>query len=431
MIILAYNILRPAAVDRRSLLQVAITVPLATPALARSGDPVTADAFSELYDVDRSIVSLDAAYYGAMTRATREHYKTNTDWVNRNHSAFLRSALDGQTRDERLQLATDSIAKLIGAASDEVALCAGGTEALYSLIVNYASLKPGDAIAMADVDYDEMQFAMEHLEATSGATLTRIAMPEPSTTAAILETYERLFRETPRLRLLLLTHVSNRNGLVMPVREIAMMARARGIDIILDAAQSVGLLPFDVDALDVDFMGFSLHKWLAAPLGTGAVYIRKQRKAAIAPWLGNRIRDRDDIRARVPTGTVDYAARLTVPQAVAQHLRIGPDRKLGFLRRLRDQWVGAVRDMPGLELMQPDDPERYAVISAFRLPGQKTLEQAREVQKRFVERHGVLVVAKAGLASGPVIRVTPGLFNTPADVDQLIKAIHVERNMFV
>jgi selenocysteine lyase/cysteine desulfurase len=87
--------------------------------------------------------------------------------------------------------------------------------------------------------------------------------------------------------------------------------------------------------------------------------------------------------------------------------------------------------MPGLELMQPDDPERYAVISAFRLPGQKTLEQAREVQKRFVERHGVLVVAKAGLASGPVIRVTPGLFNTPADVDQLIKAIHVERNMFV
>jgi selenocysteine lyase/cysteine desulfurase len=81
--------------------------------------------------------------------------------------------------------------------------------------------------------------------------------------------------------------------------------------------------------------------------------------------------------------------------------------------------------------MQPDDPERYAVISAFRLPGQKTLEQAREVQKRFVERHGVLVVAKAGLASGPVIRVTPALFNTAAEVDQLIRAIHIERNIFV
>lgn len=426
-----YNVLRTETVDRRSLMQAAIALPLATPALAQSGAPVTADAFSELYDVDRSIVSLDAAYYGAMTRATREHYRTKTDWVNRNHSVFLRSALDGPTRDERLQPATDAIAALIGAASDEVALCAGGTEALYGLIVNYASLKPGDAIAMADVDYDEMQFAMEHLEATSGATLSRINIPEPSTTAAILETYERLFRETPRLRLLLLTHVSNRNGLVMPVREIATMARERGIDIILDAAQSVGLLPVDVDALGVDFMGFSLHKWLAAPLGTGAIYVRRGRKAAIAQWLGNRIRKPDDVRARVPTGTVDYAARLTVPHAAAEHLGIGPDRKLAYLRRLRDQWVGAVRDIPGLALMQPDDPERYAVISAFRLPGQKTLEQAREVQKRFVERHGVLVVAKAGLASGPVIRVTPALFNTPAEVDHLIKAIHVERNMFV
>lgn len=427
---MAYNVPRLAAVDRRSLMKAAVTLPLVSPALARDRGRATDDAFSGLYDVDRSIVSLDAAYYGAMTRITHEHYKTNTDWVNRNHSVFLRSALDGQTRDERLQPATDKIAGLIGAASAEVALCAGGTEALYSLIVNYASLKPGDAIAMADIDYDEMQFAMEHLEATSGATLRRIAIPEPSTTAAILETYERLFRETPRLKMLLLTHVSNRNGLVMPVREIALMARARGIDIILDAAQSVGLLPVDVDTLGVDFMGFSLHKWLAAPLGTGAIYIRKERQAAIAPWLGNRIRDPDDIRARVPTGTVDYAARLTVPQAVAQHFEIGSDRKLSFLRRLRDQWVDEVRNIPALELMQPDEPERHAVISAFRLPGQKTIEQAREVQKRFVERHGVLVVAKAGLASGPVIRVTPALFNTPAEIDQLIKAIRIEHNMF-
>jgi selenocysteine lyase/cysteine desulfurase len=171
MIILAYTVRRLATVDRRSLMQAAITMPLATSAFARSGAPVTADAFSELYDVDRSIVSLDAAYFGAMTRATREHYRTQTDWVNRNHSVFLRSALDGPSRDERLQPANDAVAALIGAASDEVALCAGGTEALYGLIVNYASLKPGDAIAMADVDYDEMQFAMEHLEATSGATL--------------------------------------------------------------------------------------------------------------------------------------------------------------------------------------------------------------------------------------------------------------------
>ncbi|MBX7483330.1 aminotransferase class V-fold PLP-dependent enzyme [Qipengyuania qiaonensis] len=423
------------AISRRTVLAAGAAVPAAAmmpgeikarmPAISPGAGP-----FTDLYDIDRSIVSLDAAYYGAMTRATRALYRENTEWVNSHHSVFLRSALPGLSRDERLQPATDAAATLIGASPDEIALCAGGTEALYGLIVNYAPLKAGDAIAMADVDYDEMQYAMEHLAVTRDAKLKRITMPEPSTTATILETYERLFRETPRLKLLLLTHVSNRNGLTMPVREIATMAKARGIDIILDAAQSVGLLPVDVETMGVDFMGFSLHKWLAAPLGTGAIYIREERKADIAPWLGNRIRDPDDIRARVPTGTIDFAARLTVPQAVAQHHDLGPERKLAYLRGLRDRWVAGIQDIPGLEIVQPDDRDRYAVIGAFRLPGQKNLEQAKRVQSLFAKRHRVLVVAKAGLASGAVMRVTPALFNTEDDLDRLVAAIQAERSMF-
>lgn len=420
-----------SAIDRRTLIRGAAALPLASPALAQSHDGMTTGSYTELYDIDRTIVSLDAAYYGAMTRATHAHYGQNTNWVNRHHSVFLRSALAGPTRDERLQPATDDVAKLIGASPAEVALCAGGTEALYGLIVNYTPLKPGDAIAMADVDYDEMQYAMEHLEATREVTLKRVAIPEPSTTGNILEAYDRLFNETPHLKLLLLTHVSNRNGLIMPVAEIAKMAKSRGIDIILDAAQSVGLLPVDVNAMGIDFMGFSLHKWVAAPLGTGGVYIREGRKNNIAPWLGNRIRNEDDVRARVPTGTIDFAAKLTVPHALAQHHEIGPDRKLAYLRGLRDYWVERVRDIRGLKIVQPDDRDRYAVIGAFRLPGQTTIEQAREVQKRFVERHGVLVVAKAGLASGPVMRVTPALFNTPEDLNRLVGAIRVERSLFV
>ena len=424
-----------SALDRRTLLAAGVAIPAASMMSAKlkahaNASSSVARPYAELYEIDRSIVSLDAAYYGAMTKATRALYQENTDWVNSHHSVFLRSALPGPSRDERLQPATDAVARLIGASRDQVALCAGGTEALYSLIVNYAPLQAGDAIAMADVDYDEMQHAMEHLEATRDVTLKRIAIPEPSTTAAILEAYDRLFRGTPRLKLLLLTHVSNRNGLVMPVAEIAAMAKARGIDIILDAAQSVGLLPVDVDAMGIDFMGFSLHKWLAAPLGTGAIYIREERKADIAPWLGNRIRDPADVRARVPTGTIDFAARLTIPQAVAQHCDIGPGQKLGYLRSLRDRWVEGVRDISKLEIVQPDDPERYAVIGAFRLPGQQGIEQARAVQQRFVEKHGVLVVAKAGLASGPVMRVTPALFNTIGDLDRLIAAIRAERRMF-
>jgi selenocysteine lyase/cysteine desulfurase len=236
-------------------------------------------------------------------------------------------------------------------------------------------------------------------------------------------------RETRRAKLLLLTHLSNRNGMVLPVKEITTMARARGVDVILDAAQSVGQLSVDVDDLDVDFMGFSLHKWVAAPLGTGALYIRRDRLDVIEPWFGNAIRDPDDVRARAPTGTVDYAARLTVPDAIGEHRALG-FAKLARLVSLRRRWTDAVRDVPGVEIAHPAEPDRVAAIGAFRLPGQRTWTQAQAAQRRFVDQHRILVVAKQGLASGPVLRVTPSLFNTAAEIDRFAAAVAAERRLF-
>lgn len=86
--------------------------------------------------------------------------------------------------------------------------------------------------------------------------------------------------------------------------------------------------------------------------------------------------------------------------------------------------------MPGVELMLPQECDNYGEISAFRLAGLRTMEQARGAQARFVNKHGVLEVAKSGLASGPVMRVTPSLFNTTAELDRLVAAIQAERNLF-
>lgn len=97
---------------------------------------------------------------------------------------------------------------------------------------------------------------------------------------------------------------------------------------------------------------------------------------------------------------------------------------------MRDYWTDRVRDIPGVERMLPDEPENYGAISAFRLPGMRTMEQAREAQARFVGRHRLLVVAKSGLASGAVLRVTPALFNTTGELDRLVSAIRTERTLF-
>ena len=383
-----------------------------------------------LYTVDRRIINFDAAYYGAMTHPVDAAYREKIEWVNRYNSTFLRDMVPGATRDEELGRSRDAVARLIGARPDEVALAGGGTEALYALIANYRLIKPGDGVIYADVDYDEMQYAMDYLGESRGANVVRFSIPEPHTRANILAAYDKVLSETPRAKLLLVTHVSNRNGLIPPVAEIVAMAKSHGVDVILDSAQAVGQMPFDVAATGADFIGFSLHKWIGAPLGVGGIYIRKERQADIGRWLGNRIYAEDDIRARIPSGTVDFAARLTIPTAIDVLGQIGVERKYGFLKHLRNRWVDSVRDIPGVTLMLPDEPGNYGAISSFRLPGMKTIEQAKRAQATFVQKYGVLVVAKAGLTAGPGLRVTPALFNTAAEIDRLVAAINAEKGMF-
>ena len=164
----------------------------------------------------------------------------------------------------------------------------GATEAMQNLIVNYNRLQPGDSVLYADLDYDSMQFAMEWLKDRRGVGVFKIALPEPATRQAILDAYAKAISETPKLRLILLTHLSHRTGLVIPVKEIAAMARERNIDVILDAAHSWGQLEFDIADLGVDFIGFNLHKWIGAPVGLGFLYIRKGRLDINRPALWRR-----------------------------------------------------------------------------------------------------------------------------------------------
>ncbi|KKC24790.1 aminotransferase class V-fold PLP-dependent enzyme [Sphingomonas sp. SRS2] len=382
------------------------------------------------YDVDTAVINFDAGYYGAMTRAVQAAYVERIGWVNRYNSTFLRGGVPGKPLAGELNKARAAVARTIGADMEEVALCGGGTDALYALIANYRDIKPGDAVLYCDIDYDEMQCAMDYLETSRGAKVVRFSLPEPHSRASILATYQKMLDETPRAKLLLLTHVSNRNGLIPPVVEIIAMAKARGVDVILDSAQAVGQMPFDVRATGANFVGFSLHKWLGAPLGTGGIYINKKRLSDILPWFGNRVYPADDIISRLPTGTADFAARLTIPMAVAQQEQIGIDRKFAHLRALRDHWVSRAADIPGVTITLPPEPDNYGAMTGFRLRGMHTPEQAKRAQAVFLEKHKLLVVAKAGLKAGPVLRVTPSLFNTTAQLDRLVDAIKTERKLF-
>lgn len=271
---------------------------------------------------------------------------------------------------------------------------------------------------------------MSWLGSHRGAKVVKFAMPEPATTANILTAYEDVLKKTPEAKLLLVTQISNRTGLVTPVRDIVAMARARGVDTIVDAAHGVALLDFQIEDLGADFVGWSVHKWTSAPLGTGAMYIRKSRLADIDIAFGSTV-PADDINARVPPGTVNFPGVATIPKAVDFHFAVGAAAKEKHMRALRDRWVNGVADLANVEICVPSDPARYCAITSFRLKGMDTDDKAKLVQKVLFERHRVHTVWRTGVTKGPVIRVTPGFYSTPEDVDALAKALRAEHGMFV
>jgi selenocysteine lyase/cysteine desulfurase len=431
--------------DRRQLLASAAAgvpalladtaIPAAAPAAMtaplRPNTIPTAD-LSRHFDVDPGIRNLEAGYWSIMPRIVGDAYARHLAEVNRSNSIFARNVLPGEaclangSRD-----AQAAIARQVGCLPAEIAVTRSGSDALQILIANYNKLKPGDAVVYCDLDYDATIGAMEWLGTHKGAKVVRFAIPEPATTANILSAYEAVLKRTPEAKLLLVTQVSNRTGLVTPVREIVAMARARGVDTIVDAAHGIALLDFQLDDLGADFVGWSVHKWTSAPLGTGAMYIRGNRLADIDIAYENHHLDPGDINARMPAGTLNFAALLTIPLAVDFHFAVGAAAKEKHMRALRDRWVNAVRDLPNVTMSVPDDAARYCAITSFRLKGMTSDDRAKAVQQRLFDKYRILTVWRTGIAGGPVIRVTPGLYTSNADVDALAAALRAEHAMFV
>ena len=312
-------------------------------------------------------------------------------------------------------------AQALGVGRDEIVLTRGATEALLALIGGYNRLRPGDAVLCADIDYDAMLKAMQWLKQRRGVEVITIAMPEPATHQSLIDSYAQAMARHPKLRMVLLTHVNHRNGMVLPVAEISRMARARGIDTIVDTAHGFGQLDLRIPDLAADFVGINLHKWIGAPVGVGAVYIRRDRLADIDPYMGQD--DHHRIDSRVHTGTVNFAACLALPTALALHAQIGVANKQARLHRLRNQWVAAARALPAIELLASDDPRLTSAIAAFRLRGKTSVADNVALSQRLLREHGVFTVMCDGLASGACVRVTPAIFTTEAQVARLVTAL--------
>lgn len=388
------------------------------PVEAVSRDEAYWQRVAAYYRVDKTFTNLEAGFWGMMASPVLAQYERNVERVNLESSYYARGEYLREVEAVRARAAD-----VVGADASEVAFTRNATEALQALISGYNRLKPGDAVVYADLDYPSMQYVMKWLAERRQVRVIRIAIPEPATRDNVLGIYADVLKANPDVRLLLLTHVSNKTGIVVPTAKIAAMARERGADVIVDAAHSLGQTTVTAADIGADFIGFNLHKWIGAPLGVGLAYIRKGRLSDIDRMMADEDNPPDSILSRVHTGTMNFAAVMTVPAAIDFHMSVGPAYKAARLRYLRDHWVNQVRGLPGLDILAPDDSDMAAAITSFRLNGKTTKEDNDRIVDELFKKYGLFTVRRTGIERGDCVRVTPALYNRPADLDRLAKAL--------
>lgn len=383
----------------------------------RAHDEAFWQTFVGRYDVDpNGPLNLENGYFGRMSRTVVEEYQRNIEFVNRSNSVYVRQHFDhGHEEEIRRQ-----VAELINVAPQSVALTRNAVEALQSLIRNYNGLAPGDQVLICDLEYPSVKAAMRWLASQRGVEVIELVHQYPASFEGLVGTYREAFIRYPRLKLMALTYVNHLTGLVMPVQAIADAAHEFGVDIILDGAHALGQIDFDLAKLGIPFAGFNLQKWIGGPLALGFLYIAPERLADIDPDMGDGNYPPTDIRSRTPHGTPNIPALMTLPLVFEEHHALGGSMAKGArLSYLRDLWVDAVRDSPGIEVMTPDDRRLYCGITSMRFTA-STDQQA--MADRLLNEHGIFTVVR-NTSVGPCIRITPGLITLESDIERLIKAL--------
>ncbi|PIB57028.1 aminotransferase class V-fold PLP-dependent enzyme [Pseudomonas sp. 2995-3] len=373
-------------------------------------------AIAQRYELEPGPINLENGYFGRMSRAVQAQYLEHVAFINRSNSLYVRQRFEqGENVEIRRQLAG-----LIDADPEAIAFTRNATEALQSLIRNYNGLQPGDQVLISDLEYDTVKGAMRWLAGVRGVEVVELTHAHPASFDSLVQTYRDAFVQYPRLKLMALTHVTHRTGLVMPVAAIAKAAREHGVDVILDGAHALGQIDFNLAELGIQFAGFNLHKWIGAPLTLGFLYIAPERLVDIDPDMGEFHYPASDVRARTSYSTPNFPALMTLPLVLEEHRNLGGSAAKGArVNYLRDRWVSQVRGLPGIEVLTPDDPRLYCAITAFKFTGRDQTAMA----DRLLKEYDLFTTTRTGAAFGTCIRVTPGLVTSAADIDVLVNAI--------
>src|SRR5688572_322950 len=303
------------------------------------------------YRLTPDYINLENGYYSMQAEPVLDAFMGHVRRTNYEASRYMRTA---QVPD-KLRVRT-RLAGLAGCSAEEPIVTRNTTESLDTVIAGY-DWTPGDEAIMAAQDYGAM-LDMFKLQARRYGMVNRVvSLPhDPRSDDELVQVYANAI--TPRTRLLMVCHMVNITGHILPVRAIADMAHARGVDVMVDGAHAFAQLDFKIPDLGGDYYGASLHKWLGVPLGAGILYVRREKIEKLWPIYGDSAFADTDTRKLNHPGPHPVHSDLSIDDAIDFHESIGIARKEARLRFLQQYWTRQVRGVPRIVLNTPSDPKR-------------------------------------------------------------------------
>lgn len=330
---------------------------------------------------------------------------------------------------ERIAAVYGSIGRLINAQPEEIALTESATKA-WDLIFYSMKFAKGDRILTSSHEYVSNYIAFLQLEKRCGVSIEVIPNDEHGLLS--LEALQKMI--DPNVRLLALTHVPSNNGLVQPVAQAGRISRQAGVPFLLDACQSVGQMPVDVEEIGCDFLTATGRKYLRAPRGTGFLFVRRDMLNQIEPvfldthaviWDGpDTYRLRPDAR-RFESWESGIAARMGLGAAADYALELGLSHTYKYIRELASYTRQALNNIKGVAVN--DLGSEPCGIICFSMRGRAALEVRDQLRE-----NGINVSCTSALSvlrhrqvfqSPSMVRASLHYYNTYTEADRFVNQI--------
>jgi len=363
------------------------------------------------YTVNPNIINLNNGGVSPSPRVVQEAVERYNKLSNEGPSYFMWRILDQGREPLR-----EKLALLAGCDAGEIAINRNATEALNTIIFGL-DLKAGDEVIGSKMDYPNMINAWKQRAEREGIVYKQLNFDFPiENDQVIVDAYEKAI--TPKTKIIHVTHVVNWVGQILPVRKICDMAHKHGLEVICDGAHSFGLLDFTIPDLGCDYFGTSLHKFLSAPIGSGMLWIKKEKIEKIWPLVCNDKPRSNDIRKFETIGTRSFPIEQGIGEAINFHTAIGSKRKEERIRYLKNYWAEKVKSIPKVKIHTSFQAKYSCAICGVSIDGMTPAALEAELFNKY-KIHSVGIVWD----NVSCVRITPHVYTRLQDLDKFAKAL--------